>query len=150
MPHGFPVAATVGASRAGHSASPFALPSSPSPPARETAAASAPPADPPIGASAIGYRTPDISVNAVDHSTPAPSRTRPPSRSPVALREVGWGQLWVLVWISLTARGVGSEVMVWSSRPPPQVAPVQVQAIFQVIVAVICQAPPGWPVEERL
>lgn len=96
MPDGFPVAAAIGAVRAGHSASPFALPSGSSPPA--------------------GRR----------------------------------GQLRVLVWISLTARGVGSEVLVKSSRPPPQVAPVQVQASRQVIVAVICQAPPGWPVEERL
>ncbi len=63
------------------------------------------------------------------------------------------GQLPVLVWISLTVRGVGWEVMVWSSRVPPgesQSAPSHFQVIFQVMVAVIFQAPPGWPAEERL
>jgi hypothetical protein len=34
----------------------------------ETAAASAPPADPPIGASAIGCRIENNSVNAVDNT----------------------------------------------------------------------------------
>lgn len=67
MPHGFPAASAMsGSSRASHSGSPFAEPSIPSPPPRDTAAASAPPADPPIGASAIGCCTPSNSVNRVD------------------------------------------------------------------------------------
>nr|BBJ50407.1 hypothetical protein SAVMC3_30360 [Streptomyces avermitilis] len=45
---------------------PAPAPSMPSPPPRETAAARAPPADPPIGASAIGCCTPNSSVNRVD------------------------------------------------------------------------------------
>ena len=59
--------ATNGSSRPSHSRSPLPLPSSPSPPPFDTAAASSPPADPPIGASAIGCVIPNISVNAVDN-----------------------------------------------------------------------------------
>lgn len=65
-----------GSSRAGHSWSPFPLPSSPSPPPRETAAVRAPPADPAIGARAIGCSTPKSSVNAVDSPMAAISAGR--------------------------------------------------------------------------
>ncbi len=61
-----------------HFGCPFPPPTSPSPPAFDTAAASAPPADPPIGASAIGYRTPNISVNAVGHAMIVSLTARPP------------------------------------------------------------------------
>src|SRR6266498_3429890 len=50
-PHGLSVpSATIGSSRASQAASPLPPPSRPSPPPLETAAASAPPADPPMGA----------------------------------------------------------------------------------------------------
>lgn len=75
MPHGLSVpCSTSGTSRASQSGSPFPEPSNPSPPPRETAAVSAPPADPPIGASAIGCRTPNSFVNAVDNAMPTSSR----------------------------------------------------------------------------
>ena len=68
-PHGSPAPrATIGSSRASQSASPLPPPSSPSPPPLDTAAARAPPAAPPIGASAIGCRTENNSVNAVNNA----------------------------------------------------------------------------------
>ena len=67
MPHGLSVpSARTGSSRASQPGSPLPPPSSPRPPPLETAAASAPPAEPPIGASAIGCRNEHNSVNAVD------------------------------------------------------------------------------------
>lgn len=71
-PHGLPVpSATIGSSRASQSGFPLPPPSSPRPPPLETAAASAPPADPPIGASAIGCCNENNSVNAVDNAIAA-------------------------------------------------------------------------------
>ena len=66
-PRPWVVSATSVSSRESQSRSPEPPPSRPSPPPFDTAAASAPPADPPIGASAIGCRMPNISVNAVDN-----------------------------------------------------------------------------------
>ena len=60
-------------------------PSRPSPPAFDTAAASAPPADPPIGADTIGFRTRASSVNAVAApSSPFPRSGLSTIRRPAA------------------------------------------------------------------
>jgi hypothetical protein len=78
-PHGQLVpAATTGSSRSSQSGSPAPPPSSPSPPPLETAAVSAPPADPPIGASAMGCGTEKSSVNAVDNAKVAILAPPPP------------------------------------------------------------------------
>ena len=69
--------AATGSSRSSQARSPFPPPSRPSPPAFETAAVRAPPAVPPIGASAMGCRSENIVVNAVDNvmtpSSPGPA-----------------------------------------------------------------------------
>ena len=68
--------AATGSSRSSQARSPFPPPSRPSPPPFETAAVRAPPAVPPIGASAMGCRSENIVVNAVDNvmtpSSPGP------------------------------------------------------------------------------
>src|SRR6185436_12727146 len=82
-PHGEPVPATIANSRSRNSRSPPPAPTSPSPPPRDTAAARAPPADPPIGARAMGRRTPNNPVNAADRVTSgiiSPPRGRDQSR----------------------------------------------------------------------
>jgi hypothetical protein len=79
-PHGPPAsAATIGNSRSNHARSP--PPTIPNPPPRDTAAASAPPADPPIGANPIGCRTPNNLVNPVDNAIAALSLRKPGATS---------------------------------------------------------------------
>src|SRR5580704_4674459 len=57
--------ARIGSSRASQARSPPPPPSRPRPPPRQTAATRAAPADPPIGARAMGCRTEKYSVNGV-------------------------------------------------------------------------------------
>lgn len=64
--------ATIRSSWSIQSGSPLPPPSTPRPPPLETAAVSAPPADPPIGAEAIGCCTASRSVNAVDNPMTVP------------------------------------------------------------------------------
>ena len=62
--------------------------------ARQTAAASAPPAEPPMGANVIGYATPNSLVNAVDNAmTALPAHHRSNRAPPITLAS-GSGPVW--------------------------------------------------------
>lgn len=84
----FSAQATIGSSRSSQSRSPLPPPSSSSPPPLETAAVKAPPAEPPIGASAIGCCTEKNTVNAAAAPT-ARCSTTPVAHASLSPRSTG-------------------------------------------------------------
>ena len=111
-PQDWPVlSATIGSSRSSQSRSPPPPPSRPRPPPVYAAAVSAPPAVPPIGASAMGCRSENIVVNAVDIHDAIITRARADHDASAAPDEilgtlVGWSLTMILLrdrWIRLEA-----------------------------------------------